>query len=314
MAQGLLEARHMNYRHAFHAGNFADVMKHLTLVRVIEHLKLKEKPFRFVDTHAGAGLYDLSGSEAARSGEWQAGIGALLSDGQLSLEGVDDDVAALVRPYFDALTAVNEVNNSFALDRGDAMEMSSPALRFYPGSGLLARHLIRRDDRIVLNELHPEDAEALRFSVRRDRRVRILELDGWVVVKSALPPTERRGALLIDPPFELKGDFKRLETALGDATARFATGISLLWYPIKAGGASESFVRQMTKSGHRRLLCAELLLRNRDAVPGLNGSGLIIHNPPYGLDTQLEKLLSWLVEHIGSQAGAMSRVEWLAGE
>jgi len=313
----------MNYRHAYHTGNFADVMKHLTLVRVIEHLKLKKKPFRFIDTHAGAGLYDLGGDEAQRSDEWRTGIGALLTADTLEPSvALSSGLEELVQPYFDAVRSFNvgavPVVDQAPLRSGQD-DCSAPAtvarrLGYYPGSGLLARHLLRADDRMVLNELHPEDVVALRRSVGRDQRVRILDLDGWTVVKSTLPPKERRGVLLIDPPFELAGEFKRLEAALGEATSRFATGVSLLWYPIKAGGASENFVRQMTKAGHKRLLCAELLIRHRDHVPGLNGSGLLIHNPPYGLDVQLETLLGWLGNQLGAGAGASSRVEWLAGE
>ena len=318
----------MNYRHAYHAGNFADVMKHLTIVRVIEHLKLKDKPFRFIDTHAGAGLYDLSGDEARRSGEWRTGIGALLDEETLAPTGLlQEDIEALVLPYFDAVRSFNakceQVGDHDAPEFGGPLDQealrvqastSCQRLQHYPGSGLLARRLLRPQDRAVLNELHRDDVLKLRHAVGRDRRVSILDLDGWTVVKSTLPPKERRGILLLDPPFELIGEFKRLEAALAEATRRFATGISLLWYPVKAGGASENFVRQMAKAGHKRLLCAELLIRHRDHAPGLNGSGLLIHNPPYGLDAQLKVLLGWLSENLASGAGAGSRVEWLAGE
>lgn len=290
----------MNYRHAFHAGNFADVMKHLALTRVFEHLKHKEKPFCFVDTHAGAGIYDLTAGEATRSGEWRQGIAKLLPEGTFELPSeVPDDLRNLINPYLAALHSTNAGNSGLLL---------------YPGAGALARQLLRPQDRLVLNELHPEDVGLLKGSMRRDPRVRVLNLDGWTVVKSVLPPKERRGVMLIDPPFEQPGEFSRLEAALKEATDRFATGISVLWYPIKAGGQAEGFVKRMTDSKHKRLLCAELLTRHRDTPQGLNGSGLLIHNPPYGLDDQLRMLLEWLSACLSQGPGASSRVEWLTGE
>lgn len=295
----------MNYRHAFHAGNFADVMKHIALVRVIERLKLKEKPFRFIDTHAGTGLYDLSASEAQRSGEWLDGVGAILADEGFAPDGVvpDSELAALLQPYFDVLSDVNNGQRS----KGNG-------LHYYPGAGEFARRLMRTRDRLVLNELHDEDAVELRRRMGRDERVRALHLDGWTAVKSLLPPKERRGVMLIDPPFEQAGEFKRMEAALKEAEERFASGVTMLWYPIKVGGAAEAFVNRMSKTDHRRLLCAELLVRHRDTVSGLNGSGLLIHNPPYGLDEQLQLILPYLVERLGRKAGAGYRVEWLVGE
>ncbi|MFT5509389.1 MAG: 23S rRNA (adenine2030-N6)-methyltransferase [Hyphomicrobiaceae bacterium] len=295
----------MNYRHAFHAGNFADVMKHIALARVIEHLKLKDKPFRFIDTHAGTGLYDISGDEAERSGEWREGIGAVLDDGKLApfQASPGSNLAGLLEPYFNVLRELN-----------GATQDESRGLRYYPGAGELARRLMREDDRLVLNELHPDDGAALRQRMFRDERVRTLQLDGWLAVKSLLPPKERRSVMLIDPPFEQVGEFARLEQALSDAIARFATGTTMIWFPIKAGGASDAFLKRMAQSGHTRLLAAELLIRHRDTPQGLNGAGLLIHNPTYGLDQQLELILAWLSRQFGQSAGAGSNVRWLAGE
>lgn len=295
----------MNYRHAFHAGNFADVMKHIVLVRVIEHLKRKNKPFRFIDTHAGAGLYDISSDEAQRSGEWRDGIGAVLD--AASMEPAESspgsELATLLEPYFEVLRTLN-----------GGRDHKSCSLRYYPGAGEFARRLMRDQDRLVLNELHSDDAAALRRVMARDERVRTLQLDGWMVAKSLLPPKERRGVMLIDPPFELAGEFARLEYALDDVIARFATGVTLLWYPIKAGGGAGAFVKRITQSGHSRLLMAELLVRHRDTSQGLNGSGLLIHNPTFGLDQQLQLILPWLMQRLSQQAGAAWHVTWLAGE
>ncbi len=295
----------MNYRHAFHAGNFADVMKHIVLVRVIEHLKRKNKPFRFIDTHAGIGLYDISGDEAQRSGEWREGIGEVLEAARLlpAEAAPDSELATLLEPYFDVLRAVNW---------SPGHERSR--LRYYPGAGEFARRLMREQDRLVLNELHTEDGAMLRRFMARDERVRTLQLDGWTATKSLLPPKERRGVTLIDPAFELAGEFARLESALDDAVARFATGVTLLWYPIKAGGGAGAFVRRMAQSGHSRLLMAELLVRHRDTPHGLNGSGLLIHNPTFGLDQQLQLVLPWLVKRLSQQAGATWHLTWLVGE
>ena len=296
----------MNYRHAFHAGNFADVLKHVVVMRVIEYLKGKDKPFRFIDTHAGVGIYDVSGDEAQRTGEWRDGIGRILCPDRWQLAGVaaDREIVDLLRPYVDVIRDLNR-----------ASERSGVAgMRLYPGAGELARRLLRVDDRLVLNELHPEDARLLRRCMARDERVRTLQLDGWMAVRSLLPPKERRGVMLVDPPFEKQGEFKRLEAVLGDATARFATGVSVLWYPIKEGGAANAFVNHMAASGVPRLLAVELLVGHRDTAGGLNGSGLIVHNPPYGLERQLNVIVPWLAERLGQRAGAQGRVFQLTGE
>ncbi len=173
---------------------------------------------------------------------------------------------------------------------------------------------MRDDDRLVVNELHDADAVLLRRLMKRDERVRTLQLDGWMAAKSLMPPKERRGVLLIDPPFELAGEFARLERTLDEVVARFATGTTILWYPIKAGGESGSFLKRMAQSGHRRLLSAELLVRHRDTARGLNGSGLLIHNPTFGLDEQLQIIFPWLTEKLAQQAGAEWRVTWLVDE
>lgn len=297
--------RQMNYRHAFHAGNFADVLKHLVLVRVIEHLKRKDKPFRFIDTHAGIGLYDVSSEEARRSGEWRNGIGLVLQDhGWRPIHVMpDSELATLIAPYFQILRTLN-----------DGEKREETGLRNYPGSGEIARRLMRQQDRLVLNELHPVDAVTLRRFMSRDERIRSLQLDGWVAVKSLLPPKERRGVMLIDPPFEERGEFTRLQFALDEAVKRFATGITLLWYPIKAGGADTAFTKKMAQSGHDRLLMIELLVRHRDTPEGLNGAGLLIHNPPFGLDRQFQVILPWLSERLGQSSGTTWDVKWLAGE
>ena len=190
----------MNYRHAFHAGNFADVVKHLIVCRIVEYLKRKPAPFRVVDTHAGIGLYDLGAEEAERTGEWREGIGRLWT-GRLSGEAAD-----LAEPYLDTVRAENPEGE----------------LRHYPGSPLLVRRLLRPSDKLVAFELHPDDATALAALFRRDREVSVVAADGWDALAGQLPPPERRGLVLVDPPFEMPGEFRRLAGGLARAHRRFA--------------------------------------------------------------------------------------------
>ena len=201
----------MNYRHVYHAGNFADVLKHLVLTLVIEHLKLKPQPFRVVDTHAGIGLYDLASVEAGKTGEWRAGIARLLArDLSPAAREVLAPYISVVRPYLGS-------------------DLDAPGMkREYPGSPIIARDLMRSADALVLNELHPEDRAALETLFRRDKQTKVLGLDGYTVIKSALPPKERRGVLLVDPPFEEPGEFDRLISGMHDAYRRFAGGTQII--------------------------------------------------------------------------------------
>src|SRR6218665_1595395 len=209
----------MNYRHAFHAGNFADVVKHLILVRILDYLKRKDAAFRVLDTHAGIGLYDLEGDEAGRTGEWVEGIGRVMAG------GLSGPAGALAAPYLDAVRAQNP-------DGG---------LRFYPGSPFTPRPLLREQDRLFALELHPEDAEALRENFAGDIQTRATHLDGWAALGTHLPPREKRGLVLIDPPFEEKGEFSRMVSGLAKAHQRWPGGIYALWYPIKEPAEVETF-------------------------------------------------------------------------
>ena len=212
----------MNYRHAYHAGNFADVLKHVVLALVIDYLKRKDAPFRVIDTHAGIGRYALTSSEAAKTGEWRQGIGRLIG---ADAEQLPSEVAQAMAPYLDAVRAANAPGE----------------LAVYPGSPLIARHLMRASDLLVANELHPEDAAALRATLGRDRRIKLITLDAWTALKSLLPPKERRGVVLIDPPFEEEGELARMVEGLDQALRRFRTGVYLAWYPIKDRKPIERF-------------------------------------------------------------------------
>jgi 23S rRNA (adenine2030-N6)-methyltransferase len=282
----------MNYRHAYHAGNFADVIKHAVLARLIEYLKRKDAAFRVIDTHAGTGHYDLSSVEAAKTGEWTHGAGRLVA------ANLPEPAPALLEPYLAVL-------------RG---HLRDGALISYPGSPAIARQLIRRQDRLSLCELHPVDCEVLAARFAGDFQVRVLHLDGWLVSGAHLPPKEKRGLVLIDPPFEEQGEFDRLEEALAKGVRRWPGGIFALWYPLKDEAAVGRFVSNLKAGGIGRLLRTELWVRGPGDGAGFRGSGLIIRNPPFTLAGELEIMLPALAGVLAQDEGAGWRVETLAGE
>lgn len=282
----------MNYRHIYHAGNFADVLKHAVLARLIIYMQGKDKAFRVLDTHAGIGLYDLSSEEAQKTGEWRDGIGRLL-DGELPA-----DIAALLAPYLDAVKALNP-------DGG---------VRLYPGSPKLARALFRPQDRLSAMELHPDDYETLHRLFDGDFQSRITHLDGWLALGAHVPPKEKRGIILVDPPFEKEGEYERLAEGLARAYRRFAGGTYCLWYPLKKGAPIADFHKALKELKIPKMLCAELSVRSDRETTGLTGSGLIVVNPPYTLKAELEKLLPFLKERLRQDRFASARSFWLAGE
>ena len=271
----------MNYRHAYHAGNFADVVKHAVLALVIAHLKQKDAPYRVIDTHAGIGSYDLTSEAAKKTGESLAGIGRLLGP---DAPPIPEKVGAILEPYLAVVRALNPPGT----------------LRRYPGSPRVARALLRDQDQLVVNELHPEDAALLRAEFRRDTQTKVLELDGWTALKSLLPPKERRGVILIDPPFELDRELDRIVDGLEEARKRFATGIYLVWYPIKDTKPVARFHQRLAEAGHPRLLKAELLIHPANAPERLNGCGLIVANTPYRMDVTLAVVLTFLAERLSA--------------
>ena len=282
----------MNYRHIYHAGNFADVLKHAVLARLIVHLQQKDKAFRVIDTHAGIGLYDLSSVEAQKTGEWQDGIGRLMP------AELPADVAPLLAPYLDAVRELNP-------DGGVSL---------YPGSPKLTRMLMREQDRLSAMELHPADCETLRDLFAGDYHVRVTELDGWLALGAHLPPKEKRGLVLVDPPFELEGEYERLVDGLAKAHRRFPGGTYCLWYPIKKGAPIAEFHAALKETEIPKMLCAELSVRSDRETTGLSGSGLIIVNPPYTLHDELKRLLPVLKSLLGQDRFASARNVWLRGE
>ena len=283
----------MNYHHAFHAGNFGDVLKHVVLMMLVEHLKKKPAPFLYLDTHAGGGLYDLSEAEAQRSGEYKGGIGRLLEmpEGVLSPE-----VAAYVR-------LVRECAGP-----------GKSAITAYPGSPLILSILRRPTDRLVLAETHVKEAQSLRGLLGRRRLVSILESDGYAALKAQLPPRENRGLVLIDPPFESDQEFDRILAALEMAYERWPTGMYCIWYPLTERAAPVRFRRNLERSGVRRVLNSTLSVLPDDAAVGLRGAGVTIVNPPWMLDERLTELLPDLHRLLVPEGAGGTSVEWWAGE
>ncbi|MFK0690513.1 23S rRNA (adenine(2030)-N(6))-methyltransferase RlmJ [Mesorhizobium sp. IMUNJ 23033] len=286
----------MNYRHAYHAGNFADVVKHVVLTRLLEYLKQKDKAFRVIDTHAGIGRYDLSSTEAQKTGEWQGGIGRLIG------VNLDAKAAALLAPYLEAVRALNP-------DGGP-----DGGIKKYPGSPLIARHLLRKQDRLTAIELHPDDANRLKAVFAGDFQARVIELDGWLALGAQLPPKEKRGLVLIDPPFEAVGEFDRLVDGLVKAHKRWPGGIYALWYPIKDRKAVIAFRKALKQTGIPKLLDIEFEIRPASSEPSLDGSGMVVVNPPFTLEGELRLLLPALHRLLVVGRPADWSLRWLAGE
>ncbi|OQR38314.1 23S rRNA (adenine(2030)-N(6))-methyltransferase RlmJ [Pseudomonas sp. T] len=278
----------MNYRHAYHAGNHADVLKHIVLARIFALMARKDTPFAYLDSHSGIGLYDLLGDEASRTGEWESGIGRLAER---------DDLPELLEDYLGVVSALNP-------DGG---------LEFYPGSPELARRLTRPQDRVMLNELHPEDGRLLKANMAGERRISVHQGDGWLLPRAFLPVSEKRGVLLIDPPFEQPDDLERCVTALDEAIGRMRQTVVAIWYPIKDRRQLKRFYQRLEKSSAPKMLRVELCVHPAETADRLNGSGLVIVNPPWPLDEELRGLLPWLAETLAQSEGS-SQVDWLIAE
>lgn len=271
----------MNYRHAYHAGNFADVVKHACLVVLMQRLAAKDKPFTVVDTHAGIGIYDLDGPEAGKTLEWREGIGRLLD-----LEAPP----APLGPYLSAVTKTAE---------------GRPGLR-YPGSPAVVRNFMRADDRLILCELHPDDAVALRRFRAGDPRIAVHRRDGWEALKALLPPRPRRGLALIDPPYEEPGEARRVVPAVTQAMRRWPQGIVAVWYPIKGEDERALLARELGDAALPSLVVAELAI-HRDLFPArLNGSGLAIAGAPWRIEEEMEAVLAALHPLLDRTGGTYS--------
>jgi len=277
----------VNYRHAYHAGNFADVVKHVVLCRLLAYLKLKEKPFFVLDSHAGCGLYDLGADEALRTQEAQDGIARLNK----------------------AIDVPPEIAAYLSLVRG--LNPQSKDIIQYPGSPLIIRNFLRDKDRLVAVELHPEDIIQLRKALKNDYRIHIESRSGYEAIKALLPPAERRGLVLIDPPFEQPDEFQNLSKALSEAQRRWPTGTYAVWYPIKSRPPVDKFLNGLQGMRFQEIWVAELAPFSYSDLQRLNGCGLVLINPPYVLEAELRRVLPWLCRVLAREAGASWRLERL---
>lgn len=274
----------MNYRHVYHAGNFADVLKHVVLIALIEALKTKQTPFAVLDTHAGAGRYSLASEEALKTGEFRDGVMRLLSAERLP---------TLVHAYLNLVRSQN-------------------ASQTYPGSPLIAAQLLRDSDRLMLCEVQDAEVASLRQLFARDVRVAVHQRDGYQAMSALLPPPEKRGLVLIDPPFEAQEqEFRIIEDALASAHKRFANGVYAVWYPIKLRQSVLPFHRWLKASGMRKVLVAEICVHPDNSALRLNGCGMAIINAPYKLDRTLAEILPTLATTLAQSRYAQFKLEWL---
>ena len=278
----------MNYRHSYHAGNHADVLKHAVLARLIEYLAAKAKPFAVLDAHAGCGSYDLLGPEASKTGEWRGGI-ALMGDAFAA------DVETVLGPYRRAVAALN----------------ADGALRYYPGSPDIILQGVRADDRLIANELHPQDAETLTKNYAGESRMQVSVSDALQAVKAHLPFTQRRGLVLIDPPYEAVDETAGVMQMLKQGHRRFASGVFVIWYPVTTEAFVENFLDAVAELRIGNILQAELRVKNTHEASGLSGSGLLILNPPFILEGELQILLPALAQRLGVQGLGRGSVSWL---
>ena len=281
----------MNYRHAFHAGNFGDVLKHVVLLELLDALHRKPNPVHLIDSHAGLGLYDLAADEAQRSGEYRFGIGAVLSD---------PAAAKLLPRYWDALKRLNP-----------DLKAGGSGLRRYPGSPWLLQDSVRAGDRVSLCELHPQDAETLRQNIGRDPAVSVHHRDGFEALKALTPPTPRRGLALIDPAFEAKDEFDTLSKAVLLTHQRWATGQLAVWYPIKDQKSIDQWKSALARQIKVETLAIELTIRPAKEAKQMNGSGLLVINPPWQLAETLKPMLEFLKTRMAREAGAGARITTL---
>ena len=282
----------MNYRHAFHAGNFADVIKHIVLVRILTYLQDKPAAFRVIDTHAGAGRYDLTGDEAQRSGEWLTGIARVMQ------ARFSEAASPLVAPYLDIIRAFNPPRE----------------LRAYPGSPLIVRALLRPQDRLTACELEPKARKQLIEALRRDTQARVVDLDGWTALPAFVPPNERRGLVVIDPPYEAKDEFARIASGFAEAFTKWPTGSYLLWYPAKSRRATDELARHVASvaaggPSPGKCLRLEFSAAPQAADGALVSAGLLLVNPPWSLAGELKTILPELEKPLGQGGAGRFRLE-----
>lgn len=292
----------MNYRHAYHAGNFADVLKHTVLLALIEALQAKPTPFAFIDTHAGSGCYALDGREAGKTGEYKDGINRLLFPdlGQAGNNASSGSLPPLLRRWLDSILA---------------LPGNQDGLKLYPGSPLQVAHALRAGDSAQLCELHPEEVARLRELFRDDARVHVHHRNGYEALKGLVPPKEKRGLVLIDPPYEAQeAEYRSIDQALKLAVQRWPTGMYAVWYPIKLRSQVQPFLRGLQHGIARRVLRAELLVHPDDSPLRLNGSGMVILNAPWNLDEVLREPMRAMARLLGQEQPATWKLDWLVND
>ncbi|MDA3977865.1 23S rRNA (adenine(2030)-N(6))-methyltransferase RlmJ [Gallibacterium sp. AGMB14963] len=279
----------LSYRHSFHAGNYADVLKHIVQLLILEALQQKEKGFLYLDTHAGAGLYSLQSFEAEKTAEFTEGIGYLWER---------DDLPEIVRHYLQQVKQVNPKDK----------------LNFYPGSPLLAANLLRPQDRAILTELHPSDYPLLRKNMQKFSNIQVKRENGFQQLKSTLPPKERRGFVLIDPPYELKEDYQLVVDAIVEGYKRFATGTYAIWYPVVLRQQIKKMIHSFEATQIRKILQIELGIRPDSTQRGMTASGMIVINPPWKLESQMREILPYLSEVLAPAGTGHWSVNWVTPE
>ena len=279
----------LSYRHMYHAGNFADVFKHALLTRLAIAIAAKDKPFLFLDTHAGIGRYDLTHSWAQKAREYENGIARVWQAG---------DAPKALAPYLDFVRELN----------------AHGTLRYYPGSPLIARRFLRAGDRMVAVELNKVDHAELEAVLANAPRVAVQCMDAWQALKAYLPPAERRALVLIDSSFDRAHELDRIVRALKDAHARFPTGVYAIWYPLMEAAAMRDFHASVQRSGIRKVLRLEIVVRERDESGIIPGCGMLVVNPPWRFDAEAKAMLPWLAQKLAVSGKPESRVQWLVPE
>ncbi|OCG25061.1 rRNA methyltransferase [Gilliamella sp. wkB108] len=279
----------LSYRHSFHAGNHADVLKHIVLTLCLEALKEKEKPFLYLDTHSGAGRYLLTSEHSEKTGEYLSGV---------NLVWQQTNIPEQLNTYFSVLKRYNPFEN----------------LKYYPGSPLIAKQLLREQDKLNLTELHPTDYPLLRQEFSKDKRAKVLREDGFSQLKSKLPPASRRGIILIDPSYEIKEDYQKIPAALLEAYKRFATGIYLLWYPVISRTQTQRMIDGIVNLGIKRISQFELAIKPDNNQKGMTASGMIVINPPWKLHQQMQTIMPWLTDILDTKQTGSFTIKQLVSE
>ncbi|OUS26595.1 23S rRNA (adenine(2030)-N(6))-methyltransferase RlmJ [Thalassotalea sp. 42_200_T64] len=288
----------LSYRHSFHAGNFADVLKHIVQVEILEYLGQKDKAFDYIDTHSGAGLFNLNSEHATKLGEYLNGIGKLKQQDWPELTG-----------YFDAINSQNRWQGN-----------TSAELEFYPGSPVIAQHFLRDLDKAWLYELHPADFDLLRANIQQSRKVKVKNEDGFKGLLGLLPPHSRRALVLIDPPYEIKTDYEKVFTTVFNAHKKFATGTYAIWYPVVDRKRIDKLENSFINSGIRDIQRFELGLSADTDERGMTSSAMLVINPPWTLMKKMQSLLPKLVSALdevddnGKSKGAFFKCDVLVAE